>query len=236
LQGIGADAIKGLDERSGMFHTFPQACLARSYHVVAEINPPPGTEEFTLELKADPGRMVKGTIAGPDGRPMSGEVEIRRLDGLMVLSKEPANHSAFVVSGLPSGRYRLDFIHSGRKLAGSLALSGDEKGDLSVKLRPWGTVTGRVVDNDGNPRTDVEIFSFSQKHPDPERGVLANRPNVDARGRFRIEGLVPGVKYDAYGNSISASGAILSAVQVGPGEVKDLGDILLPTQTKNAGN
>jgi RNA polymerase sigma factor (sigma-70 family) len=236
LLGIGADAIKGLDERSGMYRTFPQSCFARGYHVLAEINPAPGTEKLTLELKADPGQTVTGTIADPDGRPLRDEVEIRRLDGLMVFSKEPTNHSTFVVSGLPSRRYRLDFFNRGRKLAGSITLRGDERGPLAVKLEPWGTVTGRVVDDDGNPRTDVEIYSTIPKWPDPERGMLPNKASVDARGRFRIEGLVSGVKYDAYGNSINASGAILDGLHVGPGEVKDLGDILLPTQTRNAGN
>ncbi len=76
----------------------------------------------------------------------------------------------------------------------------------------------------------MEIFSTIRKHHDPERGDLEEKPTVDAQGRFRIEGLVPGVKYDALGHSPSkAHGPILKGVQVGPGEVKDLGDILLPT-------
>ncbi len=59
---------------------------------------------------------------------------------------------------------------------------------------------------------------------------------MDARGRFRIEGLIPGVKYDALGHSPNkANGPILKGVQVGPGQVKDLGDILLPS-AKQDGN
>ena len=233
LLGIGGDAIKGVEETSGMFRTFPEMSTRGSYHVLAEINPAPGAEEITLELKADPGRTVKGTIADSDGQPISGEVEIRRLDGLMVFNKDPTDQATFVVSGLPSGRYRLDFVDRGRKLAGSIVLSGAENGELSVKLQPWGTVTGRVVDDQGDPRTDVEIYSTNPMQLDPERGQLANKVNVDSRGRFRIEGLVPGVKYDAYANSINAFGTILNGVQVGPREVKELGDILLPPSKKN---
>ena len=57
---------------------------------------------------------------------------------------------------------------------------------------------------------------------------------VDAEGRFRIERLVPGIKYDADGFSLRgrAGGPVLKGVQVGPGEVKDLGDIRLPTVRK----
>ena len=98
-----------------------------------------------------------------------------------------------------------------------------------MKLQPWGTVVGRVVDEEGKPRTDVEIFSTIRERPDPERGDLGSKPTVDAQGRFRIEGLVPGVKYDAFGQSPSkAFGPVLKGVQVGSGEVKDLGDVMLP--------
>ncbi len=52
---------------------------------------------------------------------------------------------------------------------------------------------------------------------------------MDAQGRFRIEGLVPGVKYDARGiSSNRLDGTIFQSVQVGPGEVKDVGDFTLP--------
>ncbi len=72
---------------------------------------------------------------------------------------------------------------------------------------------------------------------------------MDKQGRFHIEGLVPGVKYDADGRVAfqeidaqgrfftKAYGPILKGVQVGPGEVKDLGDIKLPAwKWKNEGN
>jgi hypothetical protein len=40
--------------------------------------------------------------------------------------------------------------------------------------------------------------------------------------------------YDALGSSASkAYGPILNGVKVGPGEVKDLGDVLLPTAKKD---
>ncbi len=157
-------------------------------------------------------------------------VEIRTLDVFQGPLQTPMNSSAFIVTGLPSGRSRLDFFYHRRKLAGSIALSGDEKQNLTVKLQPWGTVIGRVVDETGKPRTDVEIFSTTREQLDPERGDLELKPTVNAEGRFRIDGLVPGVKYDAHGHSPQkADGPILKGVQVASGEVKDLGDIRLPT-------
>ena len=172
----------------------------------------------------------------PMARPSPAGSRSARSTSSRVPQQTPMNSPTFVVKGLPAGRYRLDFFHRGRKLAGSLVLKGDEKGDLTVKLQPWGTVVGRVVDEEGKPRTDVEIFSTIRERPDPERGDLEDKPTVDAQGRFRIEGLVPGVKYDALGDSPNkANGPILKGVQVGPGEVKDLGDIKLPS-AKQDGN
>jgi hypothetical protein len=90
-------------------------------------------------------------------------------------------------------------------------------------------VVGWVIDKDRNPRTDVELFSTIRGQPDPDSGDLRDKPWGDSSGRFRIEDLVPGVKYDAPGHSPhEAPGLILKGVQVGPGEVKDLGDIKLP--------
>jgi RNA polymerase sigma factor (sigma-70 family) len=229
LHSQGAAAIKGFDKGIGAFKTRPFYCPISDQHVFTEINPEPGTSEINLELQVDPGRTVKGSIIGPDNQPIDGVVEIRTLDVFQGSEQSAPNSATFQVTGLPTGPYRLDFIHRGRKLAGSIKLSGDEDDGLIVKLEPWGTLVGRIVDEAGKPRTDVEIFSTIRDQPDPKRGDLMDKPTVDAEGRFRIDGLVPGVKYDALGHSHQkANGPILRGVQVAPGEVKDLGDIKLP--------
>jgi hypothetical protein len=226
LHGVGAEVIKGFNKRMDAFPTYPMHCPFADKQILVEINPTAGTTEITLDLEVDPGRTVRGTVIGPDDQPIGGAVEIRTLDVFQRPQQLPANSRTFVVTGLPSGHYRLDFIHHQRELAGSVALKGDEKDAVTVKLQPWGTVAGRIVDEDGKPRTDVEIFSTIRKRPDFERGDLRDKPTVDAQGRFRIEGLVPGVKYDALGHSpLKAFGPILQGVQVGPGEVKDMEDI-----------
>ncbi len=242
LHRQGADAIKGLDRQMDGFRTYPSYCPATHMHVLAEINPAPGTKEITIELQADPGRMVKGTIIGPDGRPFVAGVDVHTLDVFQGPQHTPSGAATFEVKGLPSGPYRLDFFHHGRKLVGSLRLTGQETGGLSVKLQPWGTVIGRVVDAEGKPRNDVTISGALPIRPDPERGMLDNQATVDAKttvdahGRFRIDGLVPGVKYDANGGSPNwFDGLVFKDVQVGPGEVKDLGDLKLP-RTKKDGN
>jgi hypothetical protein len=229
LHGIGAPGIKGLDANLGVFLTSPHYCSIADQHIFAEVNPAPGTNEIAVELQADPGRSISGTIIDPDGQPIATPVEIRTLDVFQSSRRTSNNSSAFAMHGLPSGPYRLDFVAHERKLAGSLLLTGREAGKLTVRLQRWGAVTGRVVDDQGKPRADVEIFSAVRPQPDPERGDLETKLTVDGHGRFRIDGLVPGVKYDALGNSPNkASGPVLNGVVVQPGEVKDLGDVVLP--------
>ena len=114
---------------------------------------------------------------------------------------------------LPKPR-RVTIKHAGRKLVGSIVLKGDEAGPLTVRLQPWGTITGRVLDDDGQPRGPLELYSFGPR-------IL-----VGHDGKFRIEGLVPGLKYGA---SVRQGGRfrgdVFHDVTVAPGEVKDLGDV-----------
>ena len=235
LHGIGVGAIQGFDRSIGAFPTYPFYCMTVDKHVFAEINPAPGVREIALELQVDPGRTVKGRIVGPDGQAiLDGGTEIRTLDLFQMPPGPPSDSPTFVVTGLPAGRYRIDFIHRDRKLAGALFLKGDETGSLTVKLQPWGTVVGRVIDEEGIPLTDVELSSTFHDGFDPEHGDLEDRPTVDARGRFRIEGLVPGVKYDADGRSPNkADGPVMKDTRLAPGEVKDLGNVKLPAWKKD---
>ena len=46
---------------------------------------------------------------------------------------------------------RVTITHAARKLVGFVYLKGDEAGPLTVKLQPWGTITGRIIDDEGQP-------------------------------------------------------------------------------------
>ena len=56
----------------------------------------------------------------------------------------------------------LEFRHEKERLVGSLILKPDAEGPLTVRLQPWGTVTGRLVDVDGQPRADIESANLWQ--------------------------------------------------------------------------
>jgi hypothetical protein len=153
----------------GAFATYPFYCSTSDKHAFAEINPAPGTGEIILDLQVDPGRTVTGTVVGPDDQPTLDGVTIRTLD--VFQSPQDFKGGTFTVTGLPPGRYRLDFVHEGRRLAGSIGLDGGETRAFRAKLQPWGTVVGRIIDEDGRPRDDVELFSTTRERPDPSMGT-----------------------------------------------------------------
>ncbi len=124
-------------------------------------------------------------------------------------------------------------MHEGRKLIGSALLKGDEAGPVTIKLQPWGSIAGRIVDDEGRPRKAMFIGSptgSTNKHPETHDIVPGSDWNNGVRvgddGRFLVEGLVPGLKYSANARTgFEAFGDLFVDITVAPGEAKNLGDL-----------
>jgi hypothetical protein len=124
-------------------------------------------------------------------------------------------------------------MHEGRKLIGTAFLKGDEVGPITIKLQPWGSVAGRIVDDEGRPRKGMFIGSpdgFPNKRSETHDILPGSDWNSGLRvgddGRFFVEGLVPGLKYSATSRAGSeALGDLFADVTVAPGEARDLGDL-----------
>jgi hypothetical protein len=88
------------------------------------------------------------------------------------------------------------------------------------------------VDDEGLPREDVSLLSLvgnNLAHPEVygilPQGVAGLTP-VGPDGRFRVERLVPGLRYGAGGGRGSTGlGFLFKNVTVAPGEARDLGDL-----------
>jgi protocatechuate 3,4-dioxygenase beta subunit len=226
--GVGAERIKGSNERA--------ASYVADYHTLVEIDPPRGAESIDCQVILDPGQTLTGTILGPSGQPLAGaKVSGRTALFFWHWPDEPLPTASFTVYGVRPGRPRvLRFLHDGERLAGTLRINGDEKEPLTIKLEPWGIITGRVVDPDGLPVIGLyEAMSITRGIPvDPAIGTLPNRiGQTDKDGRFRVEGLAPGLEYDLFiglptpgGNW---QGDIGRGLTLKSGETRDVGDIRL---------
>jgi hypothetical protein len=231
--GVGAADIKGGDHNGvgGLlaFRTFPYQTTAWDGDAWKEIDPAPGTEAVTCDLVLEPGRALRVRVEGPDGQP---------LDGANVHGQGTRDQwgdalpAEFPVYGLEEGKGRtLLFRHDKKGLAGLREIKADESGPVVVRLRPAASVRGRLLTDDGKPWRHTEV---SVRFP------LTGRPNwvfihgpdkvrTDAEGRFRIDGLIPGLKYHAV--VLQTRTRAVYAREVFPdltltsGEAKDLGDV-----------
>ncbi|SRR5579883_1083038 len=230
IRGVGADKIKGrrYQGQDNLFITVPYFVIAGNYNMLVEIDPKPGDESIRCDMALDPGRTLKGAVLDTDGKPLAGARIAGRKDGGFW---EDNAGSDFTVENLKPNKLRvLQFVHEGRKLSGYLILRGDERDPIRVQLKPGGTLTGRVVTPSGKPLSSVRVNCQTQMVHQGQRLYLAEfTVYPDKDGRFRIDGLVAGVKY---GLSVSRSnlqetiaGGNPKDLVVKPGEAKDLGDL-----------
>src|SRR5262249_52974579 len=129
-------------------------------------------------------------------------------------------------------------------------VNGGNKGPLTVRLEPLGTLTGRVVDADGQPLAAYKIAAFPvlsgkgyENLPEELRpfgrssgfdegawyDLTLRRAVTNPEGRYSLAGLLPGVPYTV----VAAEVAIRpgqpvthqqGTVTVAAGQTKDLGD------------
>jgi RNA polymerase sigma factor (sigma-70 family) len=232
-RSVGAEAIKGYDPQLSGFHTYPHSCLVTNYHTVAEINLDPKTETVELDLQIEPGRTIVVTAVDSEGRPVAGTIATGVSDGQSSTEFPQPSPTIEIYALDPSRPRRVIVTHAGRKLIGSVFLKGDETGPLTIRLQPYGTVTGRIVDEDGRPRGGLGIMSAGGSMParPAEEGILPGGNigggiRIGRDGRFHVEGLVPGLKYGAGASEgFRDYGELFNDLTVAPGEVKDLGDL-----------
>jgi len=199
---------------------------------------PVGATTFSRDIVLDYGRTLDGTVLDPEGKPLS-EAQVYGLQNLG--SWETLKDAAFQVVALQlatkkesdkqhSGR-TLVFLHAADKLAGSVSLRGDEAGPIRVKLEPWATALGQIVDPEGKPRANVTL-QIRVKRPRLGGGSIDHEPariRTDAAGRFRIEGLAPALPYqiDVQAPPKQRADRRIAIAPTASGETRDLGTIAI---------
>ena len=184
---------------------------------------------------------IKGTLIDPAGMPVVGA----GAQGLTARrgSAQSLPSDAFEVRGLEAGHpRRVIFTHRSRKLAGAVVLRDEDmkaSKPLAVRLVAAGSIAGRLVDEDGLPlagaKLHVVTFDLDGNNlPFAEARALWPSDETfatDANGRFRIEGLVPGVATDIQVSSRGrpnfrfVAGLALRKLTLDAGEARDLGDV-----------
>ena len=196
------------------------------------INPPTDGKSGIYDMQFDPGLTRTGTVLGPDGQPLPGVV----VNGLTPVDLRPKTlqSATFTVLALDAHEAReVRFLHKERKLGGHVTVRGDDKIAPAVKLEPLGTLRGRILDDQGQPRARVQVsLSYADKLTD--RSVLwwdlrMEPVTTDKNGCFRIEYVIPGVDLLLHGREkdrfLRFGEERMKGLSLRPGEDKDLGDI-----------
>ena len=214
--------------------------LAQSdYAAVVLVNPSLDSPSLTLTATVRHDRPQQVTLVDPAGQPVDGvETGWFRSYGEPEI---PFRTASFPLLRQPLGlRRRILFYQPEHKLTGFLMTDPTAEPTVTVKMRPWGTLTGQLLDETGQPLAGPtrehparEQIMFSLFWTDPNPDSVARswpeygyRIKIEPDGRFRIERLIPGLRYHArvYRGFGMDAGPAFENIVLQPGEVRALGE------------
>jgi hypothetical protein len=230
-RGAGSESIKGMNEH-GDFATWRNPLDAGLLYPTSmkEINPAEGTETVHLDLTLDPGAKVHLRVVDPQGKPVTGVKTGGCRDRGRYDREVQAQAEIDVVSLGPGEDRMVSLVHEGRKVGRVIHVKeGDDKnGPVVVTLEPSATITGRIVDPDGNPVSGATIRPGLK----PREDFSLDLPQIacGSDGRFTVPNVPTGCDYSL----VAESGAGFTRRRVAfkdavvrPGETSDVGDIQL---------
>ena len=167
-----------------------------------------GDAEQDVSAELTPGASLSGTITNGSGAPIPNAVIWARLVGGREYSAESDRYGRYMVGGLPSGTYNLKFDSPwrgseaiyidewwdnapARSTAASIALAtGQAKTGFDPQLSTGSTISGRVLDLDGQPLSLVYVQARRVGGEEPyQHGTHSGD------GSYAISGL-PAGRYD----------------------------------------
>jgi hypothetical protein len=185
--------------------------------------------ETTVELFLDRGRTATIRVEGPDGKPLAGVWAGGITEHWPTAFRLP-EATATVCALDPAAPRQLSFLHLEKKLGGTATVRGDEKEPVVGRLVSLGSVTGTLTEVDGTPLTGatVELSWQDRMRRDLYRELVRTAPAVttDRDGRFRIDGIVPGVPFGlavTKGDAGYVGEPRIGQRTVDPGQARDLG-------------
>jgi hypothetical protein len=228
LEGIGVGEIVGLkpDEIYETLYGHPN-CLSTTI----EVNVPEDVTIFSCEVRLKKGKSRRVRVVGPNGRPVT-DLEASGLSNQIENPMSEVENSFFNVTNLLPGESREVVARCvPRKLTGTAVVTEQGDGPVTLKLVPWASLTGRLVDDAGQPRFrglriqledgNLPIHTLNGLNYDKEEFL------IDPDGKFHIEGLVPGATYrlQVDEGSFRILGDVTDDFTLKPGETRDFGDV-----------
>jgi RNA polymerase sigma factor (sigma-70 family) len=227
---------------------------ARPIHRIIQIDPDESDpKSLARDISLDPGRPLTGKVVGADGEPLIGAY-VAGLGAPQFDSRRPDDPAprgmklegaTFTAEGVnPKQPRALVFYHPEEKLGKVHRVSDAGDGPVTVRLEGLASVGGRILDARGHPWSGLTVRvgldglitePWPEDLPNTElfQGGLASQlgrvATTDKDGRFRAEGLLPGLPYglNAFKGEGQGRPPVLTRAHltVGPGRDVDLGDL-----------
>ena len=192
--GSGEDYLAGVGLKTDQAMLFGLAVPHNTpwnFNTFAELEIPAGASTVHSDLVLERGLAQTVRIVDPDGHPL---VRARTQHHMRMSNwSAPLSTPEFQIKGLRRGEQRRVLArHEERKLCGWLHIVAGEQEITTLKLQPWAAVVGRLVEDDGMPRENVDLVPDH----DADRRIV-----TDSTGHFRVEGLIPGIPLDVWVSS-----------------------------------
>ena len=171
-------------------------------------------------LAQDTGALVEGVVTNAlSGEPVKKcAVNLRRIDAksdtILTAVSDAEGHFRFV--NLDAGRYRLSGEKSGfvrqefgarsfGKPGSTLTLDkGMQLKNLALKMTPQGVVSGKVIDDEGDPVVSASVQLLMSMYIDGRRQLTpTGYSQTNDLGEYRIFGIAPGRYYLSAGTTKS---------------------------------
>jgi RNA polymerase sigma factor (sigma-70 family) len=235
LRGLGRDRFPKYRQGEELRGGYPLPNLSvRWYHALVPLNPA-GDKPVDLTVEVDPGLTAEVAVVGPDGKPAAAAAAwgLRPDPGWRDLSPGAAR---LKVRGLVPGEgRRVVAADPAGKWVGTAVVVGGDGWTTTITLKPWATLTGRLVDAGGRPLAAGRV-TFGHEAAQGEDDTLGpvvgldggNPVRCDDRGRFTVPGLVPGLTYHFYAwgaDPLAPATPVRPFTAPPPGETKDVGDV-----------
>jgi protocatechuate 3,4-dioxygenase beta subunit len=207
-----------------------------------------------LALAAQAGPDEACAISGQVSNAATGEpvrralVSLRRIEmspgtTTIQVSRTAATDAAgqFAMAGIAPGKYRLTAEHSGFLAAqygargpgkaGTLLTleAGQKSNELAIRLTPHGVIAGRVLDEDGEPVSYVDVQVLRQIRAQGRKQMSrTGAASTNDLGEYRVFGLTPGRYY------VSATSRRNQNATLPPGEDEEYATTWFPRATDAA--
>jgi hypothetical protein len=225
LRATERDDKFGMKEHSIEAAPYELSILS-NYSALAAIEPAKRIESVKQDLTLDLGWTFTGTVHGEDGKPLAGS-RMFNVYGPCMRWMERMDTSDFIVRGYkPDQSPIIVFQYPEKNLVGLLQPPKENGGVITVQMKKGATVSGRLLDPGGKPRSNVELgllYDAKKTEPGWWWGLYTKTIQTDKDGRFRVEALMPGFVYKLR----DKQGSIEFGDGIQFGEVKELGDVRL---------